>query len=48
MSFTQRDYHWFQLINQLGNSLPALNPNMRLLASYAEYVFYLGIVIICD
>ncbi|MDQ0915322.1 phosphatase PAP2 family protein [Paenibacillus sp. V4I5] len=39
------DYHWFQLINQLGNSLPALNLVMRLLASYALYVFYIGIVI---
>jgi undecaprenyl-diphosphatase len=45
MSFTQLDYHWFQLINQLGSTLPILNPIMRLLASYAEYVFYIGIVI---
>ncbi|KRE47496.1 undecaprenyl-diphosphatase [Paenibacillus sp. Soil724D2] len=45
MSFTQLDYHWFQLINQLGDMIPALNPIMRLLASYAEYVFYIGIVI---
>lgn len=45
MSFTQLDYHLFQLINQLGNTLSALNPIMRLLASYAEYVFYIGIVI---
>ena len=45
MSFSQLDYHWFQLINQLGNSLPILNPLMRLIASYAEYVFYIGIVI---
>ncbi|KRF13303.1 undecaprenyl-diphosphatase [Paenibacillus sp. Soil787] len=45
MSFTQLDYHWFQLINQLGNTLPALNPIIRLLASNAEYVFYLGIIV---
>ena len=29
MSFSRLDYHWFQLINQLGNSLPILNPLMR-------------------
>ncbi|MBP1966605.1 undecaprenyl-diphosphatase [Paenibacillus aceris] len=45
MDFSQVDYHWFQLINQLGTTLTALNPVMRLFASYAEYVFYLGIIV---
>ncbi|SDN75693.1 undecaprenyl-diphosphatase [Paenibacillus sp. yr247] len=45
MNFSQLDYHWFQIINQLSNTLSFLNPIMRLLASYAEYVFYIGVVI---
>ncbi|WP_244163312.1 undecaprenyl-diphosphatase [Paenibacillus pectinilyticus] len=45
MSFTDVDYHVFQLINQLGNDLSFFNPIMRFLASKAEYVFYLGIVV---
>jgi undecaprenyl-diphosphatase len=44
MSFSQLDYHWFQLINQLVNTLSFLNPIMRLFASNAEYVFYIGVV----
>ena len=45
MSFTQLDYHWFQLINQLGNTLTHSKPTYETVASYAEYVFYIGIVI---
>ncbi|WP_079412756.1 undecaprenyl-diphosphatase [Paenibacillus ferrarius] len=45
MSFTEVDYHWFQMINELGHTLAVLNPIMRLFASYAEYVFYVGVVI---
>lgn len=45
MSITELDYHVFQLINQLGNNLSVLNPLMNILASKAEYVFYLGVVV---
>lgn len=45
MSFTQMDYQLFQLVNELGRTLAFLNPLMRMFASYAEYVFYMGIVI---
>jgi undecaprenyl-diphosphatase len=45
MSFTEVDFHVFQMINQLGNDLSFLNPIMRFLASKAEYVFYLGVVV---
>lgn len=45
MSFSELDYQWFQMINELGHTLSVLNPIMSLFASYAEYVFYIGIVI---
>ncbi|NOV03863.1 phosphatase PAP2 family protein [Paenibacillus sp. LMG 31457] len=45
MDFSQVDYQWFQTINQLGDTIAVLNPIMRFFASYAEYVFYLGIVL---
>ncbi|MGG1556468.1 undecaprenyl-diphosphatase [Paenibacillus ferrarius] len=45
MSFTEIDYHVFQAINQLGNNYSVLNPLMKILASKAEYVFYVGVVV---
>jgi undecaprenyl-diphosphatase len=45
VSISDLDYQWFQQINELGHTLPALNPIMRLFASFAEYVFYLGVVV---
>ncbi|CAN7233999.1 undecaprenyl-diphosphatase [Paenibacillus sp. LjRoot153] len=45
MSISDLDYQWFQRINELGHIFSALNPIMRLFASYAEYVFYLGVVV---
>ncbi|WP_235960237.1 undecaprenyl-diphosphatase [Paenibacillus silvestris] len=39
------DYQLFQLVNDLGRTITVLNPLMRMFASYAEYVFYMGIVI---
>lgn len=44
MSISDLDYQWFQRINELGHTLSALNPIMRIFASYAEYVFYVGVV----
>ncbi|MDU0201741.1 undecaprenyl-diphosphatase [Paenibacillus sp. MAH-36] len=45
MSFAQLDYQLFQMVNGLGRTMDVLNPVMRMFASYAEYVFYIGIVI---
>ncbi|WNR43112.1 undecaprenyl-diphosphatase [Paenibacillus roseipurpureus] len=45
MSFAEVDYHLFQYINQLSNNLSFLNPMMCNLATKAEYVFYLGVVV---
>lgn len=45
MSISDLDYQWFQQINELGHILPALNPIMRIFASYAEYLFYVGVVV---
>ncbi|MGG1516962.1 undecaprenyl-diphosphatase [Paenibacillus oryzisoli] len=45
MSFTEVDYRVFQLINDLGNNISILNPLMKILASKAEYVFYVGVVV---
>lgn len=45
MSISDLDYQWFQQINELGHTLSALNPIMRMFASYAEYVFYLGVIV---
>ncbi|BFT74108.1 undecaprenyl-diphosphatase [Paenibacillus sp. P36] len=39
------DYQLFQMVNGLGRTMDVLNPVMRMFASYAEYVFYIGIVI---
>ena len=46
MSISDLDYQWFQRINELGHTLSALNPIMRIFASYAEYVFYVGVVVL--
>ncbi|TXK76963.1 undecaprenyl-diphosphatase [Paenibacillus sp. N3.4] len=39
------DYQLFQMINQLGLTMSFLNPLMRFFASYAECVFYLGVIV---
>jgi len=45
MSLNDLDFQWFQWVNQCAASVSALNPIMRFLAQYAEYLFYLGILV---
>jgi undecaprenyl-diphosphatase len=45
VSISDLDYQWFQQINELGHTLSALNPIMRIFASYAEYLFYAGVIL---
>jgi undecaprenyl-diphosphatase len=45
MDLSSTDFHLFQFINHLAVMLPFLNPVMRLLSEYGEYLFYLGVIV---
>ncbi|MBP2000153.1 undecaprenyl-diphosphatase [Paenibacillus shirakamiensis] len=45
MSLSNLDYLIFQKINELGYTLTFLNPLMIFFASYAQYIFFLGVIL---
>jgi undecaprenyl-diphosphatase len=45
MSFTNLDYHIFQMINGLAGKAAFFNPMMRFLSLDAEYLFYIGVLV---
>jgi undecaprenyl-diphosphatase len=45
MTFINLDYHLFKIINDLAVKLTIFNPLMRILATDAEYLFYISILI---
>jgi undecaprenyl-diphosphatase len=45
MDLSSTDFYLFQFINHLAVILPFLNPVMRLLSEYGEYLFYLGVIL---